>query len=449
MSYSLRAKLTASFGATALICVLMISLISNIQLEKHFKEYVRLNHEKENEEIADLVSAKWIREGRWDVTTLEDVGRYAAKKGLMLTIKDAQGKILWDAYANHPETTIPAVAKSEAIKKSYGLKQGDTVIGSVDMTYYDAMTYSDIDLHFIQTLNHVFVTVGLASLMIAIGLGAMLSKRISMPISRVIQTAQAIARGHYAGRIDERFSTREIHQLTETVNHLALTLEQQEILRKRLTGDVAHELRTPLTTLQTHLEAMIDGVWEPSPERLESCHEEITRITRLVSDLERLAHYESENLTLQKTHFEAEAFLSRLLLNFEGSLSQKGVQSELVCDDSVFYADKDKLSQVVINLVANALKFTPEGGRIQIDVKDLGDQTQLRVTDTGLGIDPKDLPNIFERFYRADVSRNRSTGGAGIGLTLVKAIAEAHGGSVAVASELDKGTVFTVKLPKA
>lgn len=296
-------------------------------------------------------------------------------------------------------------------------------------------------------MNTIIVGVGLFSLLLALVFGAILSNRISMPIIRVIRTAQSIAKGTYGDRSHETSSTLEISQLTETVNDLAETLESQEKLRKRMTGDVAHELRTPLATLQSHVEAMNDGIWDPTQERLSSCYEEITRITRLVKDLENIAHYESDNLVLHKTEFPAQEFLERLMHTFETAFSQKNITPIIDCDTSIINADQDKLSQVVINLVSNALKFTPAGGTITLTVWSTPKGTQLKVSDTGIGVTAEDLPHIFERFYRADVSRNRTTGGAGIGLTLVKTIVEAHKGTVDVASQLTKGTTFTILLP--
>ncbi len=461
MKYSLRTKLTASFAATALICVLLIGLFSNIQLEKHFKEYVRQNQEKKNREIVGLIGSKLQRDGTWDVQSVQDVGIYAMEQGLIIQVKDAAGKTIWDAYTynngmcqqmmqdmSHNMMRQDPRWQGEITQESFPLTKGSETIGTVDISYYGPVYFNEIDIHFVRTLNMIFISVGFFSLLLALAFGVILSQRISMPITRVIRTAQSIANGTYGDRSHETSSTREISDLTETVNNLAETLENQEILRKRLTGDVAHELRTPLATLQSHVEAMIDGVWEPTTERLSSCHEEITRITRLVSDLEKLAHYESENLILNKTEFKAQEFLTRLMQSFETAFSQKNIHLVMDCDDSTFFADRDKASQVFINLVSNALKFTPAEGTISIVVRGTPLETRVVVSDSGLGIAPQDLPHIFERFYRADISRNRTTGGAGIGLTLVKTIVEAHKGTITVISTVNEGTAFTLTFPR-
>ena len=460
MKFGLRTKLTLSFAATALICVLLIGVFSNIQLEKHFREYIQQNQQEQNQDIADLIAARIQPDGSYDVSSIQDLGIYAMKQGLILQVKDSKGVMLWDAYTYNQGNSQQMIQEmthnmqsrnpgwnGQLTKEIIPLMQGATQLGTMEIVYYGTYLYNDIDLHFIQTLNDIFIWVGLFSLLLALLFGILLSRRISKPISLVIDAAQAIGKGMYESRIRTKSSTTEIVQLSDTVNQLAESLESQESLRKRLTGDVAHELRTPLATLQTHLETMIDGVWEPTVQRLESCHEEILRISRLVADLEKLAQYESETLVLDKTELPAESFLIRLMQTFETTFIQKGIHYHIDCDDSILYADKDKLSQVVINLISNALKFTAADGTITVKVRKEKNQVSLQISDTGTGIPERDLPHVFERFYRADVSRNRTTGGSGIGLTLVKAIVEAHGGDISVASEEGKGTTVLIHLP--
>jgi signal transduction histidine kinase len=286
------------------------------------------------------------------------------------------------------------------------------------------------------------------SLFLSLFIAAFMAKRLSTPISRVIDTARKISKGYYQDRITEKSDTKEISQLTETINNLAETLERQEMLRKRLTADVAHELRTPLATLQSHMEAMIDGVWKPDIDRLKSCHEEIVRISRLVGELEKLAKYESESLILNKTSFDVSQLIQNIIRNFEMDFVNKGLDIKFYGEKEIVFADKDKISQVIINLLSNALKYTPEGGRVEVKVEGSGDMINIIVKDTGEGISPEDLPYIFERFYRADKSRNRLTGGAGIGLTIAKAIVEAHKGRIQANSKINEGTEFIVSLPK-
>ena len=197
------------------------------------------------------------------------------------------------------------------------------------------------------------------------------------------------------------------------------------------------------------MEAMIDGVWEPNKERLSSCHEEILRINRLVGDLEKLSKYEGENLILNKSAFDIKELVMTISNNFETDFKNKAIKFSISSESLFLKADRDKISQVFVNLLSNAVKYTPPGGNISITTyKDLDDNCiKIKFTDTGYGISLEDLPYIFERFYRADKSRNRMTGGSGIGLAIAKAIIDAHEGGISVTSEIDKGTEFIVSLP--
>lgn len=211
---------------------------------------------------------------------------------------------------------------------------------------------------------------------------------------------------------------------------------------------MAHELRTPLATLQSHMEAMIDGIWETDADRLKSCYEEIIRINKMVGDLEKLAKYESEGFVLDKTVFDMSALIRRIICNFEPEFKNNGIEIAFEGGTEEIFADKDKMSQVIINLLSNALKYTQEGGKVEISAKSKGDVLEIRVKDNGQGIPEEDLPFVFERLYRADKSRNRKTGGAGIGLTIAKTIVEAHNGHIEVYSKINEGTEFLITLPK-
>lgn len=362
----LRTQLTFAFSFLAILCVLLIGIFANWQLEIHFREYIK------------------------------------------------------QSQLTHLMTT------------------------SINTEVY----YNEVDLHFIQTLNRVLYSVGAIVLLIAISLGAFLSKRITKPIINAIRGTEAIGNGQWRLSLEDMNSSKELMALTTAVNHLGISLEKQENLRKRLTADVAHELRTPLATLQSHLEAMIDGVWEPTEERLSSIHEEVVRITRLVGDLEKLDRYESEQLVLGKSDVDLKHLAEQMKVTFDSSARQKKVNLE-VSGSSVFVlADSDKVAQIMVNLLSNALKFTHEGDSIEIRISETVDGALVEVIDTGQGIASEDLPFIFERFYRADLSRARATGGTGIGLSLVKAIAEAHDGWVTAESELGRGTTMRLFLPK-
>lgn len=462
MKYSLRTKLSLSYVFVALFLVAAISFLTNFLLEKQFQSYVIQQQEQRNKDTVNLISQQYKENGKgWDGADIESIGGSALAQGIIVKVRDNSGQIIWDATVHNNgmcSTMLAHMAQNMSsrylnfkggyVETHYPVTRNFNQVGSVDIGYYGPYYFTDNDLAFISTLNKMLLGVGAFALLFALLLGAFMAKRLSMPISRVITSAKQISKGYFGDRILEVSNTKEIEQLTSTINDLAETLERQETLRKRLSADVAHELRTPLATLQSHLEAMIDGIWKPDKGRLKSCHEESLRINRMVGDLERLARYEGENLILNKTAFDVSELIQHIVNNFETDFANKGIEISFHGIEEEITADKDKISQVVVNLVSNALKYTPEGGSVEIGVKDSANKTEISVMDTGMGIPHEDLPHIFERFYRADKSRNRMTGGSGIGLAIAKAIVDAHKGNIMVQSELKKGSEFIVILPK-
>lgn len=456
MGRSLRTRLSLSYLLVALIIVLLINALTNIFVEKHFFAYVRENQDLRNKEIVSTLAGQYKGNHQWNTDSIESIGVSYLENGIIIKLTDINGKVVWDARVHNNgmcQKIIEHMVNNSAIhgmgnngykEVPYSINYQLNKVGVVEIGTY---AMNEHDKAFIDTFTDVLIGVGIFSLIFALIVGTFMSKRISSPISRVISAARSISNGYYSERINQKSNTREINLLTSTVNQLAESLENQEALRKRLTGDVAHELRTPLATLQSHMEAMIDGIWEPDAERLKSCHEEIVRISKMVGDLEKLTRYENESLILNREKFDIAELIKRLIQNFESEFLNKGLKIEFEGHSSEIWADKDKISQVIVNLLSNALKYTPQGGSVIVNVISSGESVRITVNDNGPGIPKEDLPYIFERFYRADKSRNRLTGGSGIGLTISKAIVTAHGGTIEVKSREGQGTEFTVLLP--
>jgi signal transduction histidine kinase len=462
MKYGLRSKLSLSYAVLALLLVAVISLCVNIFFKIQFNDYVINQQKQNNQSIINLVEKQYdTGTDSWNESAVENIGMSALEQGIILKVKDISGNTVWDATVHNNGLCTQMLSQMAAYTKShnpnvkggyeqasYPLTTNFKKVGEAEIGYYGPYYYTSNDVLFLNSINTILVVVGFVSLLMALLLGAIMSKRISRPISKAIQAASEISKGNFKQRIEEKSSTKEINQLTDTVNGLADSLEKQENLRKTMAADVSHELRTPLASLQSSLEAMMDGIWQPSNERLESCHEEILRINRLVGDLEKLERAEAENAVLNISEFDVSDLTAHIIHNFETDFYKKGVTLNFTGEALLISADRDKISQVIINLVSNALKYTPDGGRVDVKVKGTERSVEVSVKDNGNGIPLEDLHNIFERFYRADKSRNRLTGGSGLGLTITKAIVEAHKGKISVSSELNKGTIFTVCLPK-
>jgi len=462
LKFSLKIKLSVSYALVALVCVSSISLITNFLLDKQFQKYVKQNQANKNKEVVSAILHQYGMYKKWNNEVVENIGVSALENGLIIKVIDSNTKVIWDAKVHNngmcqriirqtAENMINKYPKFKGgfVNRKYPIIYNNLNVGSVDIGYYGPFYLNDNDLAFISTFNNLLFGVGICSLCFALLFGIIMAKRLSIPIVRVIKSAQMISKGDYNNRVVEKSSTNEICQLTDTVNDLAKTLGDQELIRKRLTADIAHEFRTPLSTLQSHLEAMIDGIWSADNERLKSCHEEIIRISGMIGDLEKVAKLESEDFVLTKTKFDISELIRRIVYNFEKDFMVKNIKINYTELEEYVCADRDKISQVLLNLMSNALKYTPDGGLVEIMIKNLPESTKVIIRDTGTGIPQEDIPYIFERFYRADKSRNRNTGGSGIGLTIVKKIIEAHNGKVVVKSKVNIGTEFTISLPKS
>lgn len=461
MMNSLKSRLTFSYIMVVVLCVMLISILMNFFSDKYFREYVKQNQDNKNKEIVKQLSAQYSENGGWNHGMVEAIGVAALENGLIMRVRDLSGDIIWDAnehnngmcqriiqqMAYNVNERYPRV-KGTYTEIPYDIYSNSKKVGVAEIGSYSPYYLTDHDISFINTINTLLLGAGAFSLVIALVIGLSMARRLSTPIIKVIDSAQAIEKGNYTSRIINESNTSELKKLSATINNLAQSLENQENLRKRLTADVAHELRTPLSTLQSHMEAMIDGIWEPDKDRLLSCHDEIVRLISLVGDLEKLARYEGENLILNKSVFDVTELIKNLAKNFEKDFMDKGIGIDVSGEKTEIYADKDKISQVLVNLLSNAFKYTPGDGRVKISVEDDKDATLIIVEDNGFGIPKEDLPFIFERFYRADKSRNRHTGGSGIGLAIARSIIQAHKGAITAHSVEGHGSKFTISLPK-
>jgi signal transduction histidine kinase len=276
-----------------------------------------------------------------------------------------------------------------------------------------------------------------------------LSRRTLNPIRALTVAARRMQEGDLAQRVNVP-SQDEIGKLAQAFNAMAAGLERQEELRRHMVNDIAHELRTPLSNISGYLEALRDGLASPTPSTIDSLYEEAMLLKRLIDDLQDLTLAEAGQLTLKRQPVAIEDVVRRAVDSVRSQAEAKGLQLKIVLADELPLVDADpqRIVQVLINLLKNAANHTPAGEEITASAAIQDQWIEIRVSDTGEGISPEDLPYIFERFYRADRSRSRATGGAGLGLTIAKQLVEAHGGRIWAESTLGKGTTvhFTVPL---
>jgi len=288
-----------------------------------------------------------------------------------------------------------------------------------------------------------------ASVLVALLVSLFLSRRIVAPIRTLTDASQQIADGHYEKRVDVN-GTDEIAQLATRFNQMATQLEQVESMRRQLIGDVTHELRTPLTSIKGYMEGLVDGVLPSTPETFNQIHREADRLSRLVDDLQELSRVEAKAYSLDVRSMTVPNLVQTTVKRLSPQATAKRItlHSNLPADLPPLQADEDRITQVLVNLVANAIQYTPEGGDVTISAARQANEILISVKDTGVGIPPEHLANLFTRFYRVDKSRSRNAGGgSGIGLTIAKHLVEAHGGRIWVESKGDgQGSTFTFSL---
>jgi two-component system OmpR family sensor kinase/two-component system sensor histidine kinase BaeS len=271
------------------------------------------------------------------------------------------------------------------------------------------------------------------------------------PLANLMAAADAIAEGDLSVRVPEN-GRGEFGRLAHSFNNMTAELERAEQQRRNLTADIAHELRTPLHIIQGNLEGILDGVYEPEAEHIQATLDETRLLTRLVDDLQTLSLAEAGRLTLHLERIDVKDLLADVRTSFSGQAEAAGVRLESRLPDEpgdlIVWGDPDRVDQVLSNLVANALRYTPPSGQIVLAAEPCEGGVCLSVADSGAGIPPEDLPYVFDRFWRGDRARTRQVHtGSGLGLAIAKQLVQLQGGTIEVASQVGEGTTFTIRLP--
>lgn len=475
----LNIKLILSYIFISMFLVISLLIATNYSLEKEFRKYKLVNQEKENLELVETIAEEYEISGKPNTMFFHMLGANALGKGLILTVFDIDNNEVFCMLGVDESACKSMLLKIESnmkkrnkdfigkyTQKTYDISKNNKIYGTVSLGFYGPFYYQDEDIAFINILNKVLIITGSLFLFVAIGLGIFMARRISRPIKKVVEKTKLIGKGEFLDRIEINTNTCEIAELIYSVNNLADNLENQKNIKKQMARDYAHEFRTPLATLQSNMEAMIDGIFEPTKERLESCNEEVLRLSRMVSNLDKIVEIENKQILLNKEFFDINVLISNIVLNFENELLIKNINLTTNLKSDFIKADKDKINQVVLNLLTNAIKFTEENGEIQISTINSDNKILIKVKDNGVGIEREEIPKIFEHLYRIDKSRTRSlcsncekisnplacslckSSGSGIGLSIVKAIVNSHDGNISVKSEIGIGSEFTVILPK-
>jgi signal transduction histidine kinase len=486
VTISLKNRLALTYALFISLALGILSLTVNIFTGLIFTALIKDNIAGKSREIVRAMADQYRPKSRsFDAASLEAVGMHFVHEGYIVTVEDERGNPVWDARSCDMQQCAEVLnGIAERMEGRFRLNGGPQIrqypvrysgrtVGTVTIETYGPFFYSETETGFLAALNRLLLAAGIVLILFGIGVSAALARAIARPVNKSAEAARQLAKA-YSGamnparpviRIDERYKTRELAELSRSINELAGELEEGERRQRQLSSDIAHELRTPLTCLQGGIEAMLDGVYQADREHLESCHQEIIRLGGLVQDLDTLTSLEWETITLHKTVFDLAALLRATADQFKAAAAEKGIEINLKLRESPITADYDRLKQVFVNLLSNAVKYTDRGS-ITIAIEEGGGSLppapalrssaspsagvppatppparwEVTVADTGAGIPEKDLPHIFQRLYRSDKSRSRSTGGAGIGLTIAAAIVRAHGGTISAETIASKGS---------
>ncbi len=449
MFRTLRNKLLFFFLIISLGGITFLSLAIDFGFNNSLNHYLDAGRNEKINHIIELVQTEY-----------QDVGTLSGEQMDIVLHQQAMSDHLYYQLYNHNlelivDSTVmmrmmhgmSRMAQKEIFTQSFPLQAKGEQFGVLKVYYPKG--FLEKEFLFLKQFNRYVIGSALLMIIGSIILSMLFAKQLTRGLDRLKAATKELEKGNLSIQISDEKQSKEIKELVVSFNELATSLYKQEKLRKQFTRDLAHELRTPLATLQSQIEAFQDGVWEPSAERLKQSHRELMRLVRLVDEMEKLLSAENPSMVLRKEKLEIGELLQSLYEQFYPAFQDKGIR--LTLDDLKekiwLEVDRDRFMQIMTNIINNALKFTASGGEVRLLAVKEDHKVTMVIEDNGMGISEDDLPHIFERLYRGDKSRERERGGYGIGLSIVKALVEAHKGEVRVESKLGEGTCVIITFP--
>ena len=457
-------SLTFAFALTAIMTALVLVVVLAIVWEPQFMAYTRQNMQGLADSTAEAISDAYAEAGEMNEEVAAVAGSASAVSAeIVVQVATTDGEILYDdtwavsqrgtTAGRGTDAPAPATMPTEesATVTSAITAPNGKVVGTVRLWALGSEALlTKADAAFRVNSYGAIATAAAIAAVLACVIGFFVSRAISRPIQRITSTAKQIRNGDLTAR-SKVTGTDEVGQLGETFDDMASTIERDLKLEHRLTGDVAHELRTPLMAMQATVEAMQDGVLPADDEHLEVVATEVRRLSRLIDAMLKLSRLENgtTELKIERTDL---VYLVRSLVSSQHQLfHEKGLHLRFVDETphGELYADVDAdlLREAIVNLMSNAMRYTNADGWVKVSLRQDHSDVLIGVQDTGIGIAKEDIPQTFARFWRSDVSRERVSGGLGVGLAITKEIVDRHNGTILVESELGRGTTFTLRIP--
>ncbi|MDF2941701.1 MAG: signal transduction histidine kinase [Herbinix sp.] len=445
--HTIRKRLSFILVFCTILSVLLSAFFVNLAVNSTFNKYISDNQEKRNDRIVRYFEEVYKRDLNWTADSGKEIQHEGYMSKYCITLLDKDKKVIWAMDTSEIIDMSNENAGSEYRTATFNITYQDTTVGYVIIGQYDPVLVSEQDINFKNSINKniaisVIITIAFAGL-----ISMYFSKQFSNPIKAVSETSVNLTEGNYKSKTETKSKVQEINNLINSINTLGERLEYQDDLRKRLVSDISHEIRTPLNIFQNNLEAMIDGVFPATADRLVNLNDEVIRFGKLLNNLDVLKQIEEENISLNFETVDLAELIKNVYDNFSIPTQNRNIKLSLNILPNEAYellGDKDKLRQVFINILSNAVKFTENEGSISVHLESNKNQFLVIVKDTGIGIKKDDLPFIYERLYRGDKSRHQIEG-SGIGLTITKQILIRHSATIDVESEEGVGTCVTLR----
>lgn len=446
---SLTTKLILAFLFVSLISIGVIVILTRFSANREFSKFVSNQYEAE---LVEELEGFYAKNSSWDGIDQVAIGRtpghFATESGghpANFCIANLDGLIVRESFSHK----LGDVVSAEILGKSIPIIVSDKTVGYL-LIDKPPDRRDPMEAEFINRLDFSLLLTAIGTILLAFIFGTVISRTITKPIRELTSATHAMASGKLGQKVTVR-SKDEIGELAQSFNKMNDDLARSFNLRKQMTADIAHELRTPLSLIIGHAEAVNDGVLPPSHENFEIIREEAERLEKLVNDLRTLSLADAGELSLDFQLVDINKLLSDIKTHYMVQFNQKRITLDLEPATDILKVNLDtvRFSQVLMNILDNALHYTPEEGRVSITTKQLKQEIEIIIQDSGEGVTPEEASHLFDRFYRADESRTRDDGGSGLGLAIAKSIVEMHKGRIWAESEKGKGLRTMIQLPIA
>lgn len=444
---SLTAKLILAFLAVSLISILATILLTRAFANREFDKFVSNQYQTE---LVEELAKFYETQQSWNNLNAADFNRMIPQFGINrerpsnFCVANVNGTVVLESFAHKLGEKI----RPEILERAVKIQVAEKTVGYL-LIEKPPGKRNPMEAEFINRLDFSLFAIALGVILFAFIFGAILSRTITNPVRELTSATHAIASGKLGQKVSVH-SKDEIGELAESFNKMNADLEKSFNLRKQMTADIAHELRTPLSLIIGHAEAVHDGVLPPTKENFKIIREEAERLEKLVNDLRTLSLADAGELALEFQPVNINKLIGDIKTRYIAPLNQKRLTLNLQVDSGIpeLNLDPNRIAQVLINILENAIRYTPEGGTIQIATKLNNESAEVVIQDSGPGVGAEEAAHLFDRFYRVEQSRARDEGGSGLGLAIAKSIIEMHKGKIWAESEIGEGLKIIIQLER-